>query len=179
MLPVVFNETLRASDCERNREPWQQRRATGVLNGAKCGLVAWRVFGAFAFAVTTPLPANCAEIKSMPLLVESDPRTGTVELSAGEQLTPQKLERAVRADAAGLWQRTDGGAGLSVRLEGVIWSDGSLGCRVPHRLYTDVPVPGWRAILSDGTRELSYHASSDGRWVLCPAHQAQAPVPER
>ena len=115
----------------------------------------------------------------MPLPLEPDPRTGAVELSPGQRLSAQILERALRADAAWLWQRIDGGAGLSVRLDEVMWRDGGLGCRLPDRLYTQAPVAGWRALVSDGTREFNYHASADGRWLLCPADRVQPPAPDQ
>lgn len=149
-------------------------RACSFLGNPR--FVSSSLISAFALALAAPLSANCAEFKSMPLPLEPDPRTGTVELSPGERLSPQKLERTLRADAAALWQRSDGGAGLSVRLEEVTWRDGALGCRLPDRMYTQAPIAGWRALVSDGAREFSYHASADGRWLLCPAHRVQAPV---
>ena len=106
---------------------------------------------------------------------EPEPRSGGVKLTPGEPMTAQALERALRADAARDWQRNDGGAGLSVRVEAVTWRNGALGCPLPDRLYTTAHVQGWRAVVSDGPHQATYHASADGRWLLCPADRAEAP----
>lgn len=114
----------------------------------------------------------------MPMPIEPAPRSGTVTLAPGEVMTPQGLERALRADAASLWQRGDDGDGLTVRVQAVTWRDGALGCPQPDRMYTWAPVPGWRALVSDGSRQISYHASRGGFWLLCPSERAQLPLSE-
>lgn len=114
----------------------------------------------------------------MPLPLEPEPRSGKVPLSPGERVSAPVLETALRVDAARLWQRSDGGAGLSARAEPVRWGDGALGCPLPDRLYTQAAVAGWRVVVSDGARDLDYHVSADGRWLLCPAGRSQSPLAE-
>lgn len=124
------------------------------------------------------MPAGCADLRSMPLPLEPEPRSGTVVLSPGEMMSAQALERALRKDAASLWQRSDAGAGLIVHLQEVTWRDGALGCPQPDRTYTQALVPGWHARISDGSRQASYHASRSGFWLLCPADRVQPPLPD-
>jgi hypothetical protein len=140
-------------------------------------LAAIRI-GASMLALAVMAPADAAEFKSMPLPLEPDPRAGTVPLSPGQRPSASELEHALRADAARLWQRSDGGDGLSVRVEAVTWRDGALGCPLPDRLYTQAAVDGWRVVVGDGSRELDYHVSADGRWLLCPANRTQPPLPK-
>jgi hypothetical protein len=92
------------------------------------------------------------------------------------QVPLETLRAAVLADAVAFWQRADG-AGLHVSAEAVTWSDGSIGCAQPGRMYTQALVPGWRLVVSDGARELIYHASRRGYWIQCPPGRARAPLP--
>jgi hypothetical protein len=47
------------------------------------------------------------------------------------------------------------------------WSDSSLGCAEPGMMYAQVITPGYRLVLTDGTRRLEYHADRRGRIVYC------------
>ena len=83
---------------------------------------------------------------------------------------------AVRADA----QRRSGVPADRVSVassESVTWSDGSLGCPQPGRLYTQALVPGWRIRVLAGDTTHDYHANLRGRWLWCPPGQAVDPVP--
>jgi hypothetical protein len=83
---------------------------------------------------------------------------------------------AARADAAArLGLSPDALEVLSA--ESVTWSDGSLGCPAPGRVYTQALVPGYRVRLRGPAGELAYHASTRGALVLCPAARAQQPLP--
>lgn len=121
-------------------------------------------------------PAGCTEFRSMPLPRDPEPPGGTIEPRSGEK-TLQALERAIRADAAQRWQRRDGSA-LAVHAEPVTWRDGALGCPSADRMYTQSTVRGWRIVVSDGVRTASYHASAEGRWLLCPPGRIQPAAPE-
>jgi hypothetical protein len=65
----------------------------------------------------------------------------------------------------------------TVSAERVTWSDGSLGCPQPDRMYTQALVPGYRVRLRGPAGVLDYHASQRGALVLCPPGQAMDPVP--
>lgn len=87
---------------------------------------------------------------------------------------------ALREDAA----RRSGVAAADLRVisvEDVTWSDGSLGCPQPGRLYTQALVPGHRVhIAAPGALDapMRYHISTRGSaWLYCPAERAQEPLP--
>lgn len=58
----------------------------------------------------------------------------------------------------------------------VTWPDGSLGCPQPGMVYTQALVPGYRILVRAGDRDLQYHASRSGHFVLCPAGRGTDPV---
>jgi len=64
-----------------------------------------------------------------------------------------------------------------VSAEPVTWPDGSLGCPQPGMVYTQALVPGFRIVLQAGEQVLTYHASSRGKPVFCPAAQVTASLP--
>ena len=128
-----------------------------------------------AFVAALTLPACSTDLTGMPAPRDPEPRQGTVA-SAGAA-TSEAVARAVRVDAAMLWRRSDEGAGLTVRTESVTWRDGAFGCPSSDRMYTQALVPGWRIVVTDGSRSATYHASRSGRWLLCPPERAQQPLP--
>ena len=109
-------------------------------------------------------------------LLAASIRSGRVDAPPGTRVTAEAIAAAVRVDAAKLLGRSDA-ASLSVSVESVIWSDGSLGCPQPGLMYTQALVPGWRLVVRDGQREWLYHASAGGAWLLCTAGRATPPQP--
>jgi hypothetical protein len=85
------------------------------------------------------------------------------------------IVQAARADAA---RRGSVSSEVfeTVSAERVTWSDGSLGCPQPDRMYTQALVPGYRVRLRGPAGMLDYHASQRGALVLCPPGQAIEPV---
>lgn len=77
------------------------------------------------------------------------------------------IEAAVRADAANFWRPVKSSQ-LELKVEALIWSDGSLGCPQPGLSYTQALVPGWRLVVRHQARVAVYHASQQGQWLLCP-----------
>jgi hypothetical protein len=51
--------------------------------------------------------------------------------------------------------------------EATEWSDGSLGCPDPATSYIQVITPGYKVVLTDGTRTYDIHASQSGQAVWC------------
>ena len=89
-------------------------------------------------------------------------------------VTLDSIVAAARADAA---QRTGlaPAALVLVEAQAVTWSDGSLGCPLPDRMYTQALVPGFRVRLRSPAELLDYHASARGALVLCPAGRSVEP----
>jgi hypothetical protein len=92
----------------------------------------------------------------------------------------QSMLPALREDAA----RRSGVAAADLRVmsvEDVTWSDGSLGCPQPGRIYTQALVPGHRVrIAAPGApgAPMNYHIGTRGNgWLYCPAERAQEPLP--
>lgn len=100
--------------------------------------------------------------------------TPAVSAPAASGVTAAMLD-AIRADAA---QRT-GMAPQALELGTplrVTWSDGSLGCPMPERMYTQALVPGWRIVVQAGSQHLDYHANLRGTWLYCPPDRARPPA---
>ena len=51
-------------------------------------------------------------------------------------------------------------------IESVDWSDTSLGCRQPGKVYAQVITPGYRIMFSDGITDFEYHTDSQQRVAL-------------
>lgn len=104
--------------------------------------------------------------------VTGPPVTGT---PVAGQATPRDdaVRRAV-TDAAS----SAGVPPAQVRIVQVVereWSDGSLGCPEPNRMYTQAIIPGYLVELEAGGRRLEYHADGGPRVIiLCQGGRPQA-----
>ncbi|HKW85422.1 MAG TPA: hypothetical protein VJN68_16865 [Burkholderiaceae bacterium] len=65
-----------------------------------------------------------------------------------------------------------------VHSDAVTWSDGSLGCPEPGRMYTQALVKGYRIRVMAGGVVLEYHASRNGQWLYCPPGRIGEPAPD-
>jgi hypothetical protein len=74
---------------------------------------------------------------------------------------PKTVRRAVVADAAQHFNVAESAVVL-VRAEQVTWSDGSLGCAEPGRMYTQNLVPGYLVVAKSAVGELAYHTDIHG-----------------
>ena len=88
----------------------------------------------------------------------------------------QSIVEAAKKDAATPSGLSPGAIKVLVA-ERVTWSDGSLGCPQPDRVYTQALVPGYRVLVRAGEQLLDYHASQRGEPRLCPPDHAQDPLP--
>jgi hypothetical protein len=106
---------------------------------------------------------------------------------AGEPVTtaaiPVEVRRAVVADAAKRFGVPESSVVLT-GAEQVTWSDGSLGCPEPGRLYTQMLVPGFRMQAKTQEGQLTYHTDSHGYALTCgptattPANRIADKVPK-
>lgn len=55
--------------------------------------------------------------------------------------------------------------------EAVTWSDGSMGCPEPGKLYTQALVPGHRVVLGHGERVYVFHSGADDEPFLCESDE--------
>jgi hypothetical protein len=118
-----------------------------------------------AFAGGEPLPTR--SITPATRAPESAP-TGTSP--AGEPVemasVPREVRRAVVAAAA----KQFGVAANDVvvtRAEQVTWSDGSLGCPEPGRMYTQMLVQGYRVTARSADAQSVFHTDAHGLTVAC------------
>lgn len=75
----------------------------------------------------------------------------------GKAETQAKLVEAAQTDLAQRLGVTSDEIQM-VKVEPVMWPDGSLGCPEPGMMYTQAIVPGYRITLSAGGQEYDYHA---------------------
>jgi hypothetical protein len=126
-------------------------------------------WGAFALGGVM-LSACAAEAPSAPAPVAAQAVPRPSASATLEEITASALDDAVR---------TTGLAPAELRVlsaEPVTWGDGSLGCPEEGMLYTQALVPGYRIRVQAQGRVLDYHASRDGRLLLCPEWRALPPV---
>jgi len=90
---------------------------------------------------------------------------------------PRETRRAVAADAARRFKVAESAVVLT-RAEQVTWSDGSLGCTEPGRMYTQALVPGYRLIAKTTAGELVYHTDQRGQVVTCAGDSRRPPHEE-
>jgi hypothetical protein len=122
------------------------------------------------------LLAGCASAASVPITPAPMTPTPTTPGPAAAGTDLQALIRQVSDDAA----RRSGVDASRVRVleaGAVTWSDGSLGCPEPDRMYTQALVPGYRIRVEAGGQQFDYHAGARGTWRLCPAERARPPLP--
>jgi len=131
-------------------------------------------------AAATPLLVllllgGCAPAVSVPVTPAPMTSTPTTPGPAAAGNDLQSLIRTVSDDAA---RRSGVDAGRVRVLEAgaVTWSDGSLGCPEPDRMYTQALVPGYRIRVEAGGQQFDYHAGTRGTWRLCPAERARPPL---
>ena len=141
------------------------------------GAPSVRLHGAAATRLlVVVLLAGCAPAVSVPVTpAPMNPTSTTPSPAAGGNDLPS-LIRTVSDDAA----RRSGVDASRVRVieaGAVTWSDGSLGCPEPDRMYTQALVPGFRIRVEAGGQQFDYHAGARGTWRLCPADRARPPLP--
>lgn len=154
------------------REPGsEQRRPTCVRGQIVLLALVVACGGAEPSATTLPPTTDTTA---------SSPTTATTAPAAPD------LEEVVEAAVIDLAERlhNDPGEIELVAAEAVTWSDGSLGCPEPGKLYTQALVEGYRVVLSHDGTEYDYHAGQDRNPFLCdrpsldPGREPPMTVPE-
>jgi hypothetical protein len=124
-----------------------------------------------AFALGGALVGACA----------AEPPPEPQQVTAPAALRPPAPATLAEATASALDDavRTTGLASSELRVLSagpVTWGDGSLGCPEEGMLYSQALVPGYRIRVQARDRVLDYHASRDGRLLLCPEWRSVPPV---
>jgi hypothetical protein len=91
--------------------------------------------------------------------------TGVVVPSAS---IPREVRRAVVADAAKRF-KVAASAVVLTQVEKITWSDASLGCPEPGRMYGQMLVEGFRVTAKTDGGSLIYNADAGGNVVSCGA----------
>ena len=114
-------------------------------------------------------PGRIAPPKHIPDVIAPQPLTMGEPVSTAS--IPKPVRRAVIADAARRFEVSEESVVLA-RAEQVTWSDGSLGCPMQGRHYTQARVPGYRITAVTASGAMSYHTDTRGKVVTCgsPPH---------
>jgi hypothetical protein len=129
----------------------------------------------FALAVATPLAACTGELPPMKTGIAAPTRIPDIAAPAGpagEALStadvPRAVRRAVVADAAKRFKVAESAVVLA-QAEKVTWSDASLGCPEPGRMYAQMLVEGFRITAKTSAGSLIYNTDGGGNVVSCGA----------
>ena len=130
-----------------------------------------------AIAVAAPLAACAVERPPMKTGIAAPTRIPDIaapEGPAGESLStadvPRAVRRAVVADAAKRFKVAQSAVVLA-QAEKLTWSDASLGCPEPGRMYAQMLVEGFRITAKTSAGSLVYNTDSGGNVVSCGAAQ--------
>jgi hypothetical protein len=113
-------------------------------------------------AASTPAPPSSAP-EPDPGEVEGTPTVGA-DLPPGLREEPQ-VQKAI-ADAARRLGVPESQIDIAA-WSAVTWDDGSMGCPVPGRAYTQATVDGWLLLLRTDVTLSAYHAGPDGVLRYC------------
>lgn len=125
--------------------------------------IATAMTAASALASDKPsTPRGIAPPTRIPDVVAAQPVGESVDIAS----VPRAVRQAVVADAARRFAVSENEVVL-VSAERLTWSDGSLGCPEPGRMYTQMLVPGFRLTARTSAGQMLYHTDSRGTVVNC------------
>lgn len=141
------------------------RRTRRVLLGG----LAWLLCACAPNAAADPTD------RQAPQTPRAQPGTPAGSAGSGGMVTPTPSPEEPSAQAARAAALRAAAMHLAIpeaqvrveRLEAREWSDASLGCPQPGRMYAQVITPGYVVVVAGGGKRLEYHADSQGRAVLC------------
>ena len=137
-----------------------------MLKSLKILTLAGTLAASAGAAATTPTPRHIAPPTRIPDIETLTPMPAGEPVSTA--LIPRAVRRAVVTDAANRFKVAESAVVLA-RAEQLTWSDGSLGCPEPGRMYTQMLVAGFRVVAITSAGELTYHTDSRGIAVSCRA----------
>jgi hypothetical protein len=143
------------------------------MNGPRIALLMLSLVPGLCLAGGEPSPTK--PVTPAPRAPELAP---AVTQPAGEPVTIASVPREVRRAVAAAAAKQFGVAVNDVvvtRAEQVTWSDGSLGCPEPGRMYTQMLVQGYRVTARSGDLESVFHTDARGLSVACGRVAAPRP----
>ena len=127
-------------------------------------------------SAAAPTPAEGAPSGGRPTTAGSPPPFATVPPSTAP-VTGEVPPDVIAMASADLTKRTgiDPSTFVVIRSEQAIWSDGSLGCRIPGQVYIQVQTPGYWIVLTANGKSYDYRATEAGAVQLCEGLQPLPP----
>jgi hypothetical protein len=126
-----------------------------------------------AAAVAIPLAACAGERPPVKTGMAPPTRIPDIAAPAGpagvlvpSASVPREVRRAVVADTAKRFKVAESAVVLT-KTEKVTWSDASLGCPEPGRMYAQMLVEGFRVTAKTDGGSLTYNTDSGGNVVVC------------
>ncbi len=125
-----------------------------------------RIWLPFLLAVLLVSGANCA---APPAGTPPPEPSATPPPQPASAPVPAEATRPVEASRQNLAKRLSVPVGdvSVVKVEQVEWSDTSLGCPEPGKMYAQVITPGYRVTLKVNDRTYEYHTDRGDNVVLC------------
>lgn len=136
-----------------------------------------KAFACIVLAIAAAIPLAACGGEKPPVKTGIGPPTRIPDAAApagppGEAIpsadVPREVRRAVVADAAKRFKVAESAVVLT-QSEKVTWSDASLGCPEPGRMYAQMLVEGFRIVAKTVEGSLTYNTDSGGRVTLCGA----------
>jgi hypothetical protein len=137
--------------------------STAALCQARAVLTLLLLFSAVA-CNDLPPPAETPPTENMPM---TQPPLDQAVTEPVEQLAIDDLTQRLDVTPSSI---------EVVSAQAVTWSDGSLGCPEPDRMYTQALVEGFQVVLSVNGEAFHYHAGDNGKPFLCPEGRRRVPI---
>lgn len=115
-----------------------------------------------------------AETKLIPALDLHD-KIRIENVSSNNPTLPPEVQSAVFEDTVKRTSKTVDALRV-VEAEPQNWTDGCLGLAKPEEICTQAIVPGWRAIVTDGSREWTYRTNNSGSLVKLEQSPSGEPI---
>jgi len=136
-----------------------------------------------AMAIASPLTACGGEKPPLKTGIAPPTRVSAATTPAGPAgepvptaSIPREVRRAVVANAAKRFKVAESAVVLT-QAEKMTWSDASLGCPEPGRMYAQTLTDGFRIVAKTAAGSLTYHTDHGGNVAICgPGVRSAAPT---
>ncbi len=94
--------------------------------------------------------------------------TPSTQLPESIKLAQQDLAETLHADPSQI---------SIVKIENIMWNDGSLGCPKQGMMYTQAAVPGYKVIFELNQKQYDYHTNKNRFFVTCQSNNSFLNLP--